>query len=311
MDVKDMEYVVTVARLKSFSKAAAALYVSQPALSQSIKKLENKLNIELFYRDKIKVEVTEAGVEFVKEAEEILKAITQLENKMKLLQYKTKKILSIGISWSYGRYFMADILKIFKQKEWDYSIKVIEGESRFLEGQIEQGNVDFGIFPAPIYNSNLISYPLLEEKLLLAIHTDNIKALSIAKEQERVQHAVSLSALSEFPFILMKKGFKLRNIVNHICYNQNFSPIVLVESENLNTCLSLVENNYGITILPDIVLNKSNSKQLEFFPIKDNYNSRFLLLVANSSILKYIDLAQLAEEFSNIYFKNQQVKNHL
>ena len=109
----------------------------------------------------------------------------------------------------------------------------------------------------------------------------------------------------------MKKGFKLRNIVNHICYNQNFSPIVLVESENLNTCLSLVENNYGITILPDIVLNKSNSKQLEFFPIKDNYNSRFLLLVANSSILKYIDLAQLAEEFSNIYFKNQQVKNHL
>ena len=85
MDVKDMEYVVTVARLKSFSKAAAALYVSQPALSQSIKKLENKLNIELFYRDKIKVEVTEAGVEFVKEAEEILKAITQLEMRWRLL----------------------------------------------------------------------------------------------------------------------------------------------------------------------------------------------------------------------------------
>ena len=230
---------------------------------------------------------------------------------MKLLQYKKKKILSIGISWSYGRHFMADILKIFKQKEWDYNIKVIEGESRFLEGQIEQGNVDFGIFPAPIYNSNLISYPLLEEKLLLAIHSDNIKALTIAREQEIIQHGVSLSALSDFPFILMKKGFKLRNIVNHICYNQNFSPIVLVESENLNTCLSLVENNYGITILPDIVLNKSNSKQLEFFPIKDNYNSRFLLLVANSSILKYIDLAQLAEEFSNIYFKNQQVKNNL
>ena len=306
-----MEYVVTIAKLKSFSKAAATLYVSQPALSQAIKRLENKLNIELFYRDKIKVEVTEAGAEFIKEAEEILKSISQLENKMKLLQYKKKKILSIGISWSYGRYFMADILKIFKQKEWDYSIKVIEGESRFLEGQIEQGNVDFGIFPAPIYNSNLISYPLLEEKLLLAIHSDNIKALSIAREQEIIQHGVSLSALSDFPFILMKKGFKLRNIVNHICYNQNFSPIVLVESENLNTCLSLVENNYGITILPDIVLNKSNSKQLEFFPIKDNYNSRFLLLVANSSILKYIDLAQLAEEFSNIYFKNQQVKNNL
>jgi len=123
-------------------------------------------DIELFYRDKIKVEVTEAGAEFIKEAEEILKSISQLENKMKLLQYKKKKILSIGISWSYGRHFMADILKIFKQKEWDYSIKVIEGESRFLEGQIEQGNVDFGIFPAPIYNSNLISYPLLEEKLL-------------------------------------------------------------------------------------------------------------------------------------------------
>ena len=83
-----------------------------------------------------------------------------------------------------------------------------------------------------------------------------------------ISHQAS-PALSDFPFILMKKGFKLRNIVNHICYNQNFSPIVLVESENLNTCLSLVENNYGITILPDIVLNKSNSKQLEFFPIND------------------------------------------
>ena len=57
MDIKDMEYAVTIAKLKSFSKAAATLYVSQPALSQAIKRLENKLNIELFYRNKIKQKV--------------------------------------------------------------------------------------------------------------------------------------------------------------------------------------------------------------------------------------------------------------
>ena len=67
MDIKDMEYVVTIAKLKSFSKAAATLYVSQPALSQAIKRLENKLNIELFYKVRSKAIAKKKAYEAKKE----------------------------------------------------------------------------------------------------------------------------------------------------------------------------------------------------------------------------------------------------
>ena len=78
MDSRDLEYVLTIARTGSFSQAARQLFISQPALSQYIKRLEKNLDVTLFYRSRSRVELSPAGMFYVKQGEAILKAMQEL-----------------------------------------------------------------------------------------------------------------------------------------------------------------------------------------------------------------------------------------
>lgn len=291
MDIKDLEYVVEIANTKSFSKAASNLYVSQPALSQAIKRLERYLDLELFFRDRNNLKITDAGEYFVEKAEKILKDFSSLENDMKNFNFHKISNLYIGISQFYGKYFLKDIFKIFKTNNFYYNINIIEGESRFLESQILQGHINMGIFPQPIYDSNLKGFKIAKEEILLAINTENIEALNIATSFKK---NISLTPFQKFSFILLKKGLKLRTHVENMCNEQGFQPNVLLETLNLDTCLSLVENNYGLTFLPSTILKSYSSNKVRFFSINSTINFRYLMLVANSNTTKLLDLENLS-----------------
>ena len=83
MDSRDLEYVAAVAKTKSFSQSAQLLFISQPALSQYIKRLEKSLNVALFYRTRTHVELTPAGQYYIQQGQEILKQMQGLEQAMR------------------------------------------------------------------------------------------------------------------------------------------------------------------------------------------------------------------------------------
>lgn len=292
MDIKDLEYVVQVAKTYSFSKAAANLYVSQPALSQAIKRLEKYLDLDLFFRDKNNVDITEAGKYFVEKAEKILKDFYTLENDMKNFYIHNKTNLYIGISQFYGKYFLKEIFRAFKSDNLNYDINIVEGESKFLESQILQGHINIGIFPQPIFDKKLKGFKIAKEKILLVINKENKEAIEIAKSF--LNKPVSLASFQEFSFILLKKGLKLRSHVENMCNEQGFDPNVLLETLNLDTCLSLVENNYGLSFLPSTISNSYKGDKVEFFPINSVVDFRYLMLVANSNTAKALELEKLS-----------------
>lgn len=292
MDIKDLEYIVQIAKTHSFSKAANNLYVSQPALSQAVKRLEKYLNLDLFFRNKNYVDITEAGKFFVEKAEKILENFYSLENDMKNFYIHNKSVLYIGISQFYGKYFLKEIFKIFKSDNLNYDINIVEGESKFLESQILQGHINIGIFPQPIYDNNLKGFKISKEKILLVINKENKEALKIAYSFSG--KPVSLASFQKFSFILLKKGLKLRNHVESMCSEQGFEPNVLLETLNLDTCLSLVENNYGLSFLPSTIFNSYNGDKVIFFQIDSVINFRFLMLVANSNTAKALKLDKLS-----------------
>ena len=204
MDIKDIKYISTIVEMASFSKASKKLYISQPALSQGIRRIEAELGVTLFVRDRTKVVPTAAALQIAKEGMPLVlkaEALTQsIINQGTDVAYHVR----IGLSQFYGHHMLGKTLKSFQQIEPSWEFHVVEGESHFLEQQICDGLVDVGLFPTPIYSQDLESYPVLDEQILLAISVENEKAIAIADSLMTGDGIREISPFGAFPFILLR-----------------------------------------------------------------------------------------------------------
>lgn len=299
MDIKDLRLIVKLCETKSFSMSAKLLFVSQPALSQAVKRLENELGVKLFYRNQHYLEVTEIGKYIYKEAKQIINSMENLEKNIVKLSSPNKENISLGISQFYGRHFLRYFIDIFKNEFSKYHLNVVEGESQFLETQIVTGNIDFGFFPYPIVSPELTCKTIFIENIILAIHKNNNDVLKLLQYNEN-QEFISLNpTLKNTPFILLKKGLKLRNLALEICKEFDFLPQAVFESENLDTVLSLVENNYGIAFLPTTILMNNYSKDVLFFKIQSKLAYRELLLVYNPCCCNFPNIEKLINKLQS------------
>jgi len=274
MNSKDLQYVLAIAHTLNFSKAAASLYVTQPALSQAVNRLEQQLGVQLFFRSRTHVALTPVGEEFVRQAGVILDQINTLEYDMRHFGQVRQKELSIGVSQFYGKHFLSRLINGLQQCIPDYQIKIIEGESHFLESLIIQKRLDFGIFPAPIYDQNMSFAPVYEEKILFAFNKKNPQAMGLLQQAYNGK-SIDLKYYKDFPFILLKEGLKLHDTANQICQAYGFQPQAVFQTENLDTVYSLVANNYGVAFLPSTILQSIDSDgDVIFFPVKSKYSSR-------------------------------------
>ena len=275
MDSRDLEYVLTIAHTGSFSQAARQLFISQPALSQYIKRLEKNLDVTLFYRSRSRVELSPAGMFYVKQGEAILKAMQELEQTMRHWQQKETKQLSIGVSQFYGKWFLTPYLENIRQQLPGWQIRIVDGESRFLELQMLQGKLDFAIFPAPTSHREITFLPLGDEEILFAFSEENQEARDLLS-RALTKKGIDLAFYQHFPFVLPKEGLKMHKAALKLCRQAGFQPQSVYSSENLDTVYSLVNHNYGVGFLPDVIAKNYDPRtnHVRFFHLKSRYNHR-------------------------------------
>ena len=293
MNYNNLLYVIEVAKYENFSKAAEKLYISQPALSQSINRLEEKLGVVLFKRTKNSVEITEAGKLFVKQAEKIIKQMDNLEKIM--IEYSEKDLqnITIGISQFYGKYFLPNVIKVLNNKYPDIQINIKESESRILEDYLLKGEIDLAIIPLPIKSKDIYYETLYTEELVFAVNSLE-KHLITA---DVIDETVDLAHFKNASFVLLNSGFKLRITAEQICSEEfGFVPKVVFESENLDLLNSLISNNIGVSFLPS---NISKFPNVKYLHIKSQYNIRDIVLASinhNTKKLKIKNLAKAIKE---------------
>ena len=132
MNDKDYRYVVAIARHRSFSRAAEALYISQPALSRYILNLEHYLNVTLFDRSTNPICLTDAGTCFCVHAERILEEERVLSQELSRYAVCSRMPLRLGIPPVTGEYVLSYIMPIITQRYQEFSIEPIEGMSEKL-----------------------------------------------------------------------------------------------------------------------------------------------------------------------------------
>lgn len=295
MDIKDLKNIVTIVQESSFSQASKRLFVSQPALSQSVKRLEAELGVPLFYRDRSRALPTEAGMLLATKGEPLVLSLEALDREVRQLGKPENRIVTLGMSQFYGHHMLSKALKSFGEYNEGIHLQIVEGESYFLENQIKMGRLDFGIFPSPIYSSSLECIPIVEEEILLVINENNKEAMELAVSLEAKKQEIPIESFAKFPFILLKPELKLRSLVDAICLEHHFRPKAIFESENLDTCYSLVRDNYGITFLPNTIRHNKPSDGIRFFHVDTRLSRRDLVLVSMPDVAEKLQLAQVAK----------------
>lgn len=253
MQLRDIQYAVAVGSHLSFSKAANALYISQPALSQSIRRLEKELGALLFVRENNTVRLTAAGRIFVEDGIEILRMSNALKTKMSDIVNLRELHLRLGISTFYSNCYLPRIIPAFRSQYPSITLEIVEETSNVLEEITVEGKIDCCMIPAPLDSDQLDSQIIYQEQILLAVPSGHLLNKQITPALSNGLPFIDLSLLANEPFIFLKKHQKFTRMGLRLCKEAGFTPRIVFETINWNTIHSLVANGMGVGFVPEIL----------------------------------------------------------
>jgi DNA-binding transcriptional LysR family regulator len=282
MTVTQLECFLAIARTHSFGGAAEELGKTQPALSVQIRRLETDLGITLFERFGREVRVTSAGEILVPHAQRILTEVKDSRTKMLEVKGGELGVVRVGVLPTVAAYFLPAVLSSFKAKFPEVTV-ILREESRtaLLTPLIRNNEIDLAFALSSGPSQDIRSHDLLTENLSLAVGR---------KHPLASRGALALAELEHEVFILYKSPLhSTRQLTVEFCHNAGFDPVVGFESEQSETIENLVAANLGITLLPDMVLERRLGSDLRKVQILGKAPSR--TIVASWKTGRYLPTA--------------------
>lgn len=244
MDIRDMQYVMELARCRSFTKAAEALHITQPTLSKMIKSLEEELGVQLFTRVGKQVELTDAGQVILSQAGEIVEAFRSITSELHDLTQLGRGRIRIGLPPMVGASFFPRVMSRFRSRYPGLEIQLVEEGSKKLEAEVAEGRLDMGVVLMPTDENRFDTFTIIRERLQLIVPPDHPLA-----DKRRV----ALQELSGEPFILFREDFGLHGKIIAECRRAGFQPNVLYESSQWDFMAEMVAAGLGVALLPEVI----------------------------------------------------------
>ncbi|GAA0610164.1 LysR family transcriptional regulator [Virgibacillus siamensis] len=272
MNIRDLRYFEAVARNKKFIAAAEELHISQPSLSNTIKRLEKTVGYKLFERSTKELFLTELGQVFNDHVYHLLSQFDNTVEELEHIKISGGGKLKIGIIES-SRYFMPQIIKQFKQNYPEVGIQILEMSPVVIEEALENYDIHLGI-TTDIKSNQLLRYsPIVQEQLSLAIPKQhkfaNLNSINVIDLKEEILiHSLS--------------GFGIRKIIVEACNTAGFKPHILYETESLEMASSLVEVGIGVSVMPDSYLKSNPAKKIKIIRFKNNIYKRSIYIAYHS-----------------------------
>ncbi len=196
----------TVASLKSFSKAAKKLYVTQPAVSNQIRSLEEEFETRLFIRGKNKVILTESGQVLYKYAAEILELYEQMGKKLAEITKVLERELTIGATSIPGKYFIPQIIQQFKKKYPDVEIKTLISNTQNIVQSLKEDILDLCIVSEPVTAGRLFREKFLKDELVLIVNPNH---------RWVTKNFIGIEELIDEPLVLREEGSGTRETIRY------------------------------------------------------------------------------------------------
>lgn len=290
MNIRDLQYLVTLAETKHFGKAAEACYVSQPSLSTQIKKLEEELGITLIERTRKKVLITAAGEKIIAQAREVLNEVQNLRSLAKRLQNPKTMTIQLGVIPTIAPYILPQLSETFHNNMPEVTLKLIEAHTHSLIDMLLKGKLDLLLLALPLHTQGVIEHELYREPFLAALpHSHPLTQ----------KDYLEIEDLQDESLLLLEDGHCLRQQALSLCdrintQDENYS------GTSLQTLLHMVAAGHGITLVPKMAVEMENN--VVYKPLNAKSAQRVIGLAwrSNSVIEEHInELLPAFENFSS------------
>lgn len=256
MELRQLQYFVSVVDAGSFSGGAVALNLAQPSLSRQIALLEVDLGQRLLVRTGRGVSPTEAGQALLAHARAMLDIARHARDELRDMDESPSGKVVVGMPPRVALGMSTPLIQRFREKFPRAVITVLEGLSISLRESLIAGKMDLALLFDPAVSPQLSYEPLIREKLLL-----------VAPASSRLPPRVGLSALASYPMVLPSAPNAIRQLLGNVLDPRGVKLHVLAEVGAVRTALELVAKGVGCTVLPESALSAKSDEALQRAPI--------------------------------------------
>lgn len=278
MTFKDVLYVVTIYDEGSFSAAARKLYISQSALSQAIRKLEQELNLELFLRSGSSSSPTNACRLFVEQGRQVLQVWNQFESEMHLYAQRRQSDLTVGLPALLLKNLLPFFGPRFESASPGTVLEVLEERSNTLEKLAAQESIDLCVVRGPLQNTALASVRVLQPELLLAVPKDHpFCQRHPYKGLDRLE-AVDLTELKEEPFSLLKHQ-RIEHVWKPLFQTAGFEPKIYRYSSMWSNIVDYIQSGKSVGFIDEVVvLHEPREDKIAYYRLNTGPITRDILV---------------------------------
>jgi len=243
--LRQLSYFIALAETRHFGRAAAAVHVTQPALSTQIRELEDRLGAELVDRSDRAFRLTPAGQEVLASARRIMAEVDRLHAATRW-ETGLHGRLKLGVIPTVAPYLLPEALPRLRARDVTLDLRLREAQTEVLLAELADGKLDAAVIALPSGVPGLVERPLFEDRFLLAGLADQVMAMRLTGDVPRP------ADLNPANLLLLDEGHCLADQALEVCGMQRSATRVDLGASSLRTLCGLVAAGFGKTLLPEL-----------------------------------------------------------
>jgi len=293
MNLRDLRYLIALADLRHFGRAAEACHVSQPTLSTQVRKLEDELGVALVERSPRQVMLTPVGREIVDRARRVLAEVEQMRELARRTADPEAGTVRLGIFPTLGPYLLPHVVPGLRTRFPRLELLLVEEKTEQLLAMLRDGRLDAAVLALPLHDEGLECEFLFEEPFLLAVP----EAHPLARRD-----SLALADLADQRLLLLEDGHCLRDQALDVCQLAGAGEMGEFRATSLETLRQMVAANVGVTLLPSLSVKPpvARSENIHLLSFRDSSPSRQIAMAWRRSSAMGGFLERLAQVFRDL-----------
>jgi LysR family cyn operon transcriptional activator len=245
MLLRHIRYFLAVAEHRNFTRAAEALHVSQPTLSQQIRQLEDTLGVPLLDRTGREIQLTDSGAAYRRYAQRALQDLEEGKRAIHDVQELSRGSLRLAMTPTFTAYLIGPLLEKYNHRYPNLTLNILEMPQERMEGMLNEDALDVGIAFDETHSPDIEAQVLFVEALAMVVGRSH----PFAKKRA----ALTLQEFSGESLVLLNEEFATRHYIDRYCRQHGVAPRIAMEVNSISAVIELVQRTTLATLLPDAI----------------------------------------------------------
>ena len=303
MNIHQLEYIIAVDNYRHFSKSAEASFVTQTTLSMMIQKLEEELGVKIFDRSQLPVQPTDIGARIINQARIAVAQVNQIKEIILEERGIVKGAFRLGIIPTVSPYLLPKLMQVHRENKYDVRIVISELTTDQILKGLSNDSLDGGILATPLKEPSIKEHPIYYERFFAYV--------SPLEKSLFAKTALDESDLNSAPLWLLDEVHCFRTQILHLCNLKKKrgtnNSIFSYEAGSIDTLINIVDQNEGLTVIPEMALaNMSEKQKKSVRPFKNSTPVREISLVTRQEFLRERMIGIIVDEIKSAVPKSYQ-----